>query len=364
VVEITDAVVHAFYLFDVAAGVDLPALERRFGPHVTKAQLIDKEPGPPRVKYAQPPVVIDGPAFDLVGIGDFRLQVKFFDYGVVSLRLSRRFAGSWAELVQVAQDLIESEGLEQQALTTCRAIVDRTREALVAPRTTFLSEDYLVFAVHGLDEPCDGAAVLERHALEISQMLRGERARLSAQERDEVLRHRLSYLAGDLVIPAWNAAFVLDNEAAAAPTLEILELVNSQLLEFRFHDEELESELGRIYKSLQQPRWTDRFVAWRHARATVRLHALFVDVNELTDRLENAVKLVGDVYSARLFGLAAARLGLDAWKRNVEQKMKTLDDIYRFAVEQTGVTQGNTMEFVIVLILLLELGLLLAGLMK
>jgi hypothetical protein len=89
-----------------------------------------------------------------------------------------------------------------------------------------------------------------------------------------------------------------------------------------------------------------------------------VDVNELTDRMENAVKLVGDVYSARLFSLAGARLGLDAWKKNVEEKLKTLDEIYRFGVEQTNTSQGNLLELVIVLILILELGLLLAGIMK
>src|SRR5688572_19764774 len=45
-----------------------------------------------------------------------------------------------------------------------------------------------------------------------------------------------------------------------------------------------------------------------------KVHALFIDVNELTDKTENALKIVGDVYAARVFALAAARLGLDQWK--------------------------------------------------
>jgi hypothetical protein len=102
----------------------------------------------------------------------------------------------------------------------------------------------------------------------------------------------------------------------------------------------------------------------RFTVAARRLQSLFIDVNELTDRMENAVKFVGDVYSARLFGLIAARLGLASWKRNVEEKLETLDDIYRFAVEQTGMSQGNILELVIVFILVLELGLFFAGLMK
>ncbi len=179
-----------------------------------------------------------------------------------------------------------------------------------------------------------------------------------------MLRHRLSYLTDDLVVPAYNAAFVLDSDPAALASLEILEFVNSQLLEFRYHDEVLESELNRIYASLQQPRWIDRWFGRRHTQSARRLHSLFIDVNELTDQMENAVKLVGDLYSARLFNLAAARVGLDAWKRNVQDKLKTLDDIYRFVVEQTGMSQANLLELVIVLILIIELGLLLAGILK
>src|SRR4030095_4142054 len=166
------------------------------------------------------------------------------------------------------------------------------------------------------------------------------------------------------VVPAYNAAFVLDTEPAARGILEILEVVNSQLLEFRYHDELLETELTAIYSALQKPKWSDRYVGRRPTRAARRLHSLFVDINELTERMENAFKRVGDVYSAGLFSLAGARLGLDAWKQNVQEKLKTLDEIYRFSVEQTGMSQGNLLELVIVLILILELGLLLAGIMK
>jgi hypothetical protein len=91
------------------------------------------------------------------------------------------------------------------------------------------------------------------------------------------------------------------------------------------------------------------------------VHALFIDVNELTDKTENALKIAGDVYAARLFGLIAVRLGLDRWKDNVREKLKTLDDIYRFSVERTGMARGEFLELTVVLLILLEIVLLLAG---
>lgn len=362
--EITSGAVHAFYLFDVAQGIDLAALRRLLGPHAAPATLLDKSAGLARVRYFVPPVVVAADALQIGEVDGFHVRVKGYDYGVISLMLSRPFAGTWDEFVGLGQELIESESLERRAADVCARVVERVRGALVGERHAFLSEDYLAFVVHALDRPMTADQLIDARGRDIAQLLRGERQTLSSQERDEVLRHRLSYLTDDLVVPAYNAAFVLDAEAGALGILEILEFVNSQLLEFRYHDELLETELTRIYSAIQAPRWTDRYLGRRPTRAARHLHSLFVDVNELTDRLENSVKLVGDVYSARLFGLAAARLGLDAWKRNVQDKLKTLDDIYRFSVEQTGISQANLLELVIVLILVLELGLLLAGIMR
>ena len=362
--QITSGAVHAFYLFDVAHAIDLAAVRTQFGDRAAMAQLHDKAPGPPRVRYIQPPVIVDGAAVGVPSLSTFRVRVKFYDYGVISLMLSQPFAGTWVDLVRLGQDFIESEPLEAEAGLASARVVEATRPALSGVRASFLGEDYLAFVVSGLDRPSTADQVLEQHGVDIAQMLRGERQPLSMQEREEVLRHRLSYLSDDLVVPAYNAAFVLDTELGAVASLEILEFVNSQLLEFRYHDELLESELTAIYTALQRPRLVDRWFGRRHTDAARRVHSLFVDVNELTDRMENSVKLVGDLYAARLFNIVAARVGLDAWKRNVEEKLKTLDDIYRFAVEQTGMSQGNLLELVIVFILIIELGLFFAGIMK
>lgn len=362
--EIASGSVTALYLFDVADAIDVNALNVRLGDRAMRARLADKSAGPPRVQYAEPPVVIDGAAVDVAEVADFKARFKFYDYGVVSLMLTRPFAGSWAELVALGQTLIESEPLEQAATSACRRVLDSLALAPVARRRGMLSEDYLVFAVTALPVPMTADVLLDAHGTDIAQLLRGERQRLSAQERDEVLRSRISYLEDDLVVAAWNAAFIYDREPGVLAAIEVLEVANSQLLELRYHDELLESELTQSYAALQQPRWTDRLAGRRHTRAAQHLHTLFIDVNDLTDRMENAVKFVGDIYAARLFNIVAGRLGLDRWKRNVEEKLKTLDDIYRFAVEQTGMSQGTLLELAIVLILVLELALFFAGIME
>ena len=167
----------------------------------------------------------------------------------------------------------------------------------------------------GLDRPTTAEAMLAAHGADIALVLRGERHPLSEQEQTEVLRNRLSYLADDLVIPTWNAAFIYDTEAGAQAAIEIFEFANSQLLEFRYYDQLLDVRLGRIYAQLQQPALA------RHADGAPLhprrhdLHALFIDVNEITDKTQNALKMVGDIYAARVFSLAAARLGPGSGRR-------------------------------------------------
>ena len=356
--------VTALYLFDVAEAIDLGVVKARLGPSASVATLDDKSAGPSRMRYIQPPVVAAGESLGCRQLDGFNVRVKFYDYGVVSLTLTKTFSGSWAELVTQGQALIESEPLEQHAADACRKIVTVVETALRGKRSAFLDEDYLIFAVTALEEPLTSEELVEQHGRDIAQLLRGERQLLSPQERATVLNQRLSYLVDDLVVPAWNAAFIYDAVPPVLQAIEILEFANSQLLELRYYDELLENALTRIYAELQRPRWIDKVSGRRYNRAARELHALFIDVNELTDRLENGVKFVGDIYAARLFVNVAARLGLDRWKNNVEEKLKTLNDIYQATVQQTGMSQGNILELVIVLILIIELGLLRAGITK
>ena len=362
--DIHGAQIYAFYLFDVAETVNLAAIPPLIGGPTVAARLAPKSPTPAYVQYQKPPLSFEGDLIGVTDIAGFRPRFRFYDYGVISLALSRPFSGPWSGLVALGQELIENDELGRLAEDACRAVVARLAPALTGPKQEFLSEDYLVFAVHQLEKRLPAVDVVIAHGKEIAAMLRGERHPLSAQETRNMLKHRISYLADDLVIVTWNAALVYDTPAGAASALEILEFANSQLLEFRYYDQLLDGQLASIYTVLQRPRWYDQWIGSRYRRAARQVHSLFIDVNELTDRTENALKFIGDIYAARLFGLVAGRLGLDTWKANVQSKLKTLDDIYGFTVEQSSISRGQFLELIVVLILVLELVLLLLGVMK
>lgn len=362
--EIRSGQIVIFYLFDVAETIDLALVAPLAGGPTVAARLAPKPATPPYVQYDKPPLTIEG---DVAGVGNvegFRVRFRVYDYGVLSVALTRPFCGNWSDLVSLGQMLIENVELEQRAEELARAVVDRLRPSINVGRSHFLSEDYVVYEVNELQTPQSADDLLAAHGTDIAVMLRGERQTLSDQEKSTILSHRISYLADDLVVPTWNAAFVYDTVAGAQAAIEILEFANSQLLEFRYYDERLDDEMAAIYGRLQKPRWYDQWIGSRYTKAARHVHSLFIDVNELTDRTENALKFIGDIYAARLYALVTERLGLSTWKADVESKLQTLDDIYRFAVEQSSMSRGQFLEWIVVLILVLELGLIFLGVTK
>jgi hypothetical protein len=355
--------VTAFYLFDAAEVIDL-ARVATLVEGSTRVPLKPKTTTPSYVQYQQPPLTIDGAALGLAEALDFGVRFKLFDYGVISVALTRVLPSSWTELVDYGIALQDDPRLATTCESLCRDLIARLKPAMTSPRDDLVTEDYLVFSVTALPDRPTAQTVIEQHGDEIVRLLRGERESLSRQECDEVLRHRISYLEHDLLVPTWNAAFVYDNESGARAAAEILEFANSQLLEFRYYDSVLTRELSRIYAELQGRAWFRGWGGRRYTRAAQQVHALFIDVNELTGRAENALRVAGDIYTARVLTLTGSRIGLEQWKANVQEKLKTLDDIYRFAVEQTGMARGELLELMIVLILVFELVLFFMGIMR
>jgi len=353
--------VHALYLFEVGDAIDVRALPSLVDA-TAAAPLTQKAASPPYLQYQQPPIVVEGATIG-VAAGDHRVRFTVFDYGIVSVAVIAPLPSSWDDILDLGQRWQDNPRILAEAERCCRELLRRIGPAVTAPRSSFLWEDYVIFVLSS--EPGGEAAdalLASRGAL-LAQLLRGERDPLSPQERDEVLRHRLSYYATDLVIATWSSALVYDSESGAQSSVEILEYANSQLLQFRYYDQLLDGELAGIYSQLQKGRWRQNWAGRRYSRAARYVHSLFIDVNELTDRAENALKIAGDVYVARLFGMTAARIGLEQWRGNVREKLKTLDDIYRFAVEHAAMTRGEFLEITIVLLIVLEIAMAVAGMM-
>ena len=344
--------------FDVCEEIRLDELRKIFGARTAEASFKHQAPG--YVRYQRPPVEESLEPLILDSGERLEGQIKYYDYGVVSLVFELPFSGDWDKLIQLSCRWTSDSNFEKLASRVVKQKLERAAPALVKPYTTeWLQEDYFIFHLREIKlSDITGAPsandLLAAQGDHIAQVVRGEMSMLSEGERQEILGSRISYYPNDLAVIGWNAAFIYDTEAGAETAIQLLQYANSQLLEFRHYDELLTKELENVYDFLDAG-GTGLWSRWRTARAAAKLHTVLLDVNELTERADNAIKFLSDMFSARLYKLCAAKVGVPDYKDLVKEKLQTAEDLYRFMVEQFNQSRAFVLELMVVVILIVEL---------
>jgi hypothetical protein len=350
--KIVAGAVRAFYLFDVSDTIDLAALRTVEGeglapadiplrPHQTNAYL----------QFPVPPLVARLPNAHFDDL-ECTVRAKFFDYGVISVRLSFAANGTWDDLAGVAATVRRNEAIARYAHDVVTRICDELNESL-DDRHTALIEDYLVIDVERFEPRIDAEQLLRDHSESLANILLGESHSLSQAEIEESLRTRFSYYTDDLTIVQWDTAFVYDRRDSSDAIQDILEFANSQLLELRTYDLLLDRELDSIYASQPSQRSRSLF-GRREADLAANVRYLIVDVLELIDRSSNALKIVGDAYYARIYRAAGVRLGLADWQRQIDSKLASIGDLYRFFIDQSRGRRDEFLEVVVILLIAIE----------
>ncbi len=354
----------ALFLYDVADELRLADLRSGVEAGVGERVPRFKHPAPEYVRFARPPVVDPGGRFELETGEALEAWIKYYDYGVVSIELELPFECDWAALVERSSRWIADPGIEKRAYELAKRAVKRAAGALVRPyKEAWITEDYYVVQLQDVAAPCEprvtAAELVAAHGREIAQIVRGESVPLSDGEQQEILQSSISYYPADLLVVGWTAALVYDTAEGAAPTIQLLEYANTQLLEFRHYDNQLTRVLDGVYRSMDKG--TGFFSRWRLARQAERLNTIRLDVIELTERMDNAIKFLSDMFYARMYRLVAAKVGGPDYRNLVEQKLKTAGELYQFMMDQFHQARGFALELVVVIILLIDLFFLFRG---
>ena len=179
---------------------------------------------------------------------------------------------------------------------------------------------------------------------------------LSRQEAEESTSRYLSYYQNDLVVVDWDAALVIDDEPDFMEVLYIMELANLQLAEMEAYDRLLDESLDRSYRDLALRRFRTK------AHVLRQLREIRIDMARMSDELLNITKFFGDWHLARIYEAIAARFHLGEWHHTVEDKLKTLDNLYEILKHDENNRWMLLLEITIVLLFIIDLVMLFAGL--
>jgi len=181
--------------------------------------------------------------------------------------------------------------------------------------------------------------------------LKSERVPLDQKEIQQTLESSIKYAKDDFLIVDWDGAFIFEPSGQFEEVVEILELGNLQLLKYRILDFELDRRLDKLLKLLR-----------RQQRARLKLFRLR-EVREIVSEIvqvrsqsivefaaiERNIKLIGDWYSAKVYGLLEKRFHLDEWRSNIKEKFETLEDVYAMAAENFSLSFNKRVEILLLL---------------
>jgi hypothetical protein len=351
---VLDVNVHLAFAFDIGDEIDLDRAREllrgelaRLPRRKRSPESIGYRPAPIRVPLEPAGVCLPGNPSLLRGP---RAELTIFDFGAISLAVQFPVSATPEGLLGLAGNLAEPAALNESARQLLAPWIERLRPAVFDFSPSEMSEEYIVFQLGERR-----AGWLHDHAAWIAGLVRLEAEPLSEAEVREATRLALSYTPTDLVVLDWAAGFIADSECA--DTLQVIEYANVQLLEFRHIDDRLDDRLEAAYR-LIRPERRRPWRAWlwpTHGDAVRHVRELEIEAASLFERVDNALKLIGDHYLARIFELASTRFHLRGWQQSIRRKLETVGDVYDLLIQQAGGSRMEALEITVVILIALEI---------
>jgi hypothetical protein len=306
---------------------------------------------------SDPPLLVELGSRQLTVLGqgrDVAVDAALFHHGAISIsvRVPVPVGTSIAELTPIADELYDSKALDALALDEVGKLRKLLEANIEAPHLWHQNEGYTVIFVRQIEGMPSAETVLASPGL--ARLLLGEvkEAALSKNEEREVLAQNFSYTPADLAIVEWNAAFVYE-PSGSEDIVDVLEIANAQLLELRYYDEVLDTELQRIYGVVGQKQRALFFSPY--ARALRSQMQTLIELSEFLERVENSLKIVGDVYLARVYEAGVRELRIAKWTEQVSRKHRLLMQTYGLLKGEVDQSRALTLEALVVVLILFEL---------
>ena len=342
---------HVFLAFEAALAIDLDAAERRVR-GAGRAGLAagernvggaDIEPRPLRLTASCPSVEAASLATRTTA------HVTMFDFGAMSVRLDIPLRGDAGTLPGLARALVGNTAFREAAREVASQVLEAIGPAAARPQLASGTEDYVVFALEPVG-PDPRAGLPDAR---VARTLRAEESDLAPQEVADSVGTPVCYGPSDAAFVDWNGALVVD--ARPQDALAVLEFANAELVEMRWLDDRLDRALDEAHRAASDSLRGPRILSVQTGRQARRIAELQLDAASLFESVNNALKLFGDQWLARLHSAATRRMHIDDFERSVLRKLQALDSIYAKVRDRQVQVRAEILEWIIIALIAVEI---------
>lgn len=340
---IEDGRCFVFYAFDLGISINLALCDKIVDEPRELTKFRHNQRAPRYFDYNPLPIrlVQSGEEFSFTELNfkaEKNVDVTIFDFGAISVTYEIDIRGPLSALINLSAELYENELLREDATRRANQIYREIFKTITKPELSELCEDYLVFNIRKLNQQIEPRALIREHAQTVGQILRCENERVSDSQLEEALSTTVSYSPQDIVVIDWNTSLIYGGEPL--DVLAVMEFANVELLEMRYQDGELDEALESAYQAMNSGK--------RFGADLKRVAQLQVDSAMMYEGVNNALKLLGDQFLARVYSLISKRFHLSDWDSSILRKLDTLNSIYMKISDQASQRRTEMMELIII----------------
>lgn len=338
-----------FYrIFDAGDAIDLNLLEENLavGHATTRASFTRVKPK--SVSMDVPPLLVRLPPVRATAGGrEWQMDTvaRIYDIGAISLCFILEDRGAPPSALQETALLFAGQsGLDP----LFSGFLDQIRRILLPhlgdlPIDPGFYEDYTIFITDRTDAALDPVV-----------LLLGEDMVYSAQTREDLLKNSLSYGIDDLTILSWDSALLVSPDAPG-DLIDIIEYAAVQTLEFRYYDRVLSQQMERMYDDIgcTERRSQLRRIA-RYRSIMTRLMETLAEISEITDKVDNLIKITEDIYYARVYAMALGVLRISQWRSSVNRRIELIHRNYAMLSDEVNVRHSHFLELIVILLIAFE----------
>ncbi len=357
--EIVKGTLTICQFYEISDEIDLIKASQYIAKPTARRQMSMRVRQAESIQIAQPPLQVEIGMRSLT-LADHSLKgilrSSIYDLGAIALswEIPLPSPTTWQEiarLMRAVQD--ETDEVQLVFSAVLEELETVLRPAMSKPRRSSIVEDYSIIVVERLATQIE-IATLAEHPLIWAALLGEERPLSPSASR---LLTQISYYQGDLALLGWNGALLIEPDSLAAATaLYLIEFANVELLLMRSYDDDLDAQLLRMYRQLpkEQPRFALPLVR-HYSYLLYEVQRLVVEFTEVTERVDNALKVTDDVYWNRFYSAMLEVLRVDVWRSGVEHKLALLRETYSMLHDEADVERAAALEWTIVLLILFEI---------
>src|SRR3990172_4961821 len=346
-----------YRLFDVGLEIDLAKIEERVKAGTRRFKL-SRYGYTKALEFANPPVALELAPFSSGYFGSetkVNVLAKAFDFGVLSIAFDIAIPQGTpvAELERVVRELDSDPAVDNKAREYVGGLMESLGPAITGPeiKEDFL-EDYAIIYIEELGDGIKAREFLEQY--DPSRLLLYEARELSRFTRDETLRHSFSYYPEDLIIVHVDNSLIID-PSGSFDLPDILEFANAQIFELRYYDRLIDKELKWIYGRISSSRGASFLRLREYEKLARRIVRTVTDITEVTERVNNSLKVTEDIYYARIYRTFMTILRSRDWETSIREKLQIIMNTYNMMHDEITGRRTYIVELGIFLLIAIEM---------